>query len=1063
MLRPTLPAVLALALAACGDSTPGRDVESDATTTTDAADTVDATSDATAPDATDASDATTTDATATDTTADSAEEVSDTSDDTGVDAGDTSDDTADTGSGDVCVVPDTADTTPTEVVDPGCDFAPDPEDGGFDDHTITHIDSNECFFAYAGPSSHDPVVVKFVIPDFAAEDAPLRFYENGFYQLHDEWYWFRLLNGHGIPRLTNDPAAVPVQGTTYATVTAIYSALAGAAVRPLDLVFYALDNRLYSPHFYDLCGFTSPPNTNRFFGVGSLVHYAANPDRRYPGEIWGFELEYPEVTTIGSIETYFHHLERLLPATITDHIVWISRSTSQDATAGALKASTSAYKNRVLTYNDLVVDGAVETYNPGIAAGYVHVMPDSWSEADIEPDEIVVLPRVPDDVPPTRAIVSAVPQTRLAHVNLLAKSRGTPNAYVGGILEWGQLGSWDWQHRPIIVEMTGDEENGAVRWKPIKADTNGQYTDYATYKALLTLPVRHIAQVPDLDTAPYTVSLTEGTTADMAGLVPLTGGKCAGFLSFLDVPGMVTPPEPMCITVRAYLEHVADLVPIWKAMVADPEFADTSPSSAGSNVRYLMLEGEDGFREANAGNPGALAWEEDFKASHTTGVLAQVLAAGGVHDMIRKKAMNPTTLAALRAVLEQRYAFLAPTQGIRFRSSSTAEDVIGFNGAGLHDSNTGFLDPSLARDPADRKKTIEWAIKKTWASYWNYNAFEERRIGQIDHFEGSMAVAVHPRFDDDKELANGVVTHYYSTYTPAPEDRMVVNIQAGPQAITNPGGSTAAAEIDEVRQVGDGTPTIRRLARSDLVDGCTLLLSDEELLHMFELSKTHTRIWLDAENAKRPAAERNKTVILDMEMKRMAAGWPELTSGEITPEHLLFRQSRVLDSPPVVRATADPWLGASFPITAYMPQDLRTAAEKVVASACSSEYFEIRVYKIFSQAGVAEQFPFVTSPFVYKVYVGYKKDAPGFDWPTVAYWLSRGSMTIATADPAVGVRLTLPTNTANTLGTDAIDIDPDGSWRIRRGDQQVSGTCTQEDRPLYQSPADFLRGLMNAP
>ncbi|MCC6620778.1 MAG: hypothetical protein IT385_05965 [Deltaproteobacteria bacterium] len=1045
MMRLFLASALALA-AACGDDAPHRDTSAETDAATDATEVSDTSEVLDSADATDATDA--------------APETSEVDDATDVgDATETTDAPATTDAevdpGDGCHIETDsgpADTSTDTGPPPACDFAPDPADGGFDDHTIGRIDSVECFFAWAGPSAYDPVLVKFTVPDFFAADAPVRFYENGFYALHDEWYWFRLINGHAIPRLVNDPLAEPLAGgPSFATIAAIYAALSAATSLPLDLAWLGDHTRLYSKHYYDLAGFTTDPTITRFFGAGSLVHFAPHPDRRAPGEIWGFEMEFVERPTVATVERYFAHLARVVPAEIAERLVWIARSAFQDGVATQIKSGSGPLKDRVLTYDDLVVEGDVQVYNPGITAGVVHVMPETWSQADVKPDELVVLPRVPDDIPPTRAIVSAVPQTALAHVNLLAKSRGTPNVYIGGILQWGQLANWDYYRTPIILEATGDETTGAVRWHPMSPD------DYNTYRSLITVPVRHVTQVEDLASAPYTVGLTEGGTADMAELVPLTGGKCAGFLSFLDVDGMETPDEPLCITIRAYVEHVAEFDAWWRSMVLHPDF------EGSAQARLLLLEGREGFAEATAGDPAAQAWRVDFEARHQGDVLGLVLGRGGVKKMIRNKPLDPTTLATLRAALEARFGFLAPTQGLRFRSSATAEDVIGFNGAGLHDSNTGFFDPSVALDPDDRDKTIQWAIKKTWASYWNFNAFEERRAGRIDHFEGAMALAVHARFDDDKELANAVATHYLTTYTEVAQHRFVLNIQAGPNAVTNPGGSLARAEIDEVTQVGDEAPVIRRVQRSDLVDACTWLVSDEELLAMFERSKAHQAIWLEAENARRPAAEKNRTLVLDMELKRVDEGWPALASGEIRPARIIWRQSRVLDQPPAVRATPDPWLGAPFPITASMPQDLRTVAERVFVDACRADLFDIRVYKIRTPATVADLFPFQTVPYVYKAFVSYHGDAPGFDWPEVGYWLPRHAMTSVSAPPGEATRITLGGNVATTLDTDTITIEPDGSWRITRGDAVATGTCTPEQRSGHSSPAEFLRGLLPPP
>ena len=83
----------------------------------------------------------------------------------------------------------------------------------------------------------------------------------------------------------------------------------------------------------------------------------------------------------------------------------------------------------------------------------------------------------------------------------------------------------------------------------------------------------------------------------------------------------------------------------------------------------------------------------------------------------------------------------------RFRSSTNAEDLEFFSGAGLYDSYSAKKDHDT--------KTIENAIKKVWASLWNFRAFEERDYYRIDHLSTAMGILVHRSFPD--EDANGVV------------------------------------------------------------------------------------------------------------------------------------------------------------------------------------------------------------------------------------------------------------------------------------------------------------------
>ena len=69
---------------------------------------------------------------------------------------------------------------------------------GFDDHTVPALDSREAFDRFA-VGAHGRLETKFIITGFGSEQATLRFTDGHFFTLHDEWYWFRLLNGQHIP------------------------------------------------------------------------------------------------------------------------------------------------------------------------------------------------------------------------------------------------------------------------------------------------------------------------------------------------------------------------------------------------------------------------------------------------------------------------------------------------------------------------------------------------------------------------------------------------------------------------------------------------------------------------------------------------------------------------------------------------------------------------------------------------------------------------------------------------------------------------------------------------
>jgi phosphoenolpyruvate synthase/pyruvate phosphate dikinase len=110
----------------------------------------------------------------------------------------------------------------------------------------------------------------------------------------------------------------------------------------------------------------------------------------------------------------------------------------------------------------------------------------------------------------------------------------------------------------------------------------------------------------------------------------------------------------------------------------------------------------------------------------------------------------------------------------RFRSSSNAEDLEEFNGAGLYESKTGI--------PGDTTKTVEKAIKTVWASLWNDRAFREREYFAIDHRTVFMAILVQESFPE--EISNGVaVTRNLYRDT---EAGYVINMQLGETSVVQP-------------------------------------------------------------------------------------------------------------------------------------------------------------------------------------------------------------------------------------------------------------------------------------
>jgi rifampicin phosphotransferase len=120
-------------------------------------------------------------------------------------------------------------------------------------------------------------------------------------------------------------------------------------------------------------------------------------------------------------------------------------------------------------------------------------------------------------------------------------------------------------------------------------------------------------------------------------------------------------------------------------------------------------------------------------------------------------ALRRSALAALRAEIEQMpldAAFASQLQarwtsqlqqaGVFVRSSSSSEDLPGFSGAGLYTTMPHVKGEAALQD----------AVRKVWASVFNFEAWEARRAAGIAQDAVAMAVLVQKAVDSD---ASGVM------------------------------------------------------------------------------------------------------------------------------------------------------------------------------------------------------------------------------------------------------------------------------------------------------------------
>lgn len=694
------------------------------------------------------------------------------------------------------------------------------------------------------------------------------------------------------------------------------------------------DDRLYSAEFYERALMN-----DRDFGTGTLIYVPARADV-HP-EIWGFELEYSDTGDIEQVLVFFELVAARIPEAIRPQLKWITRSPHQAEVGRRLVATKPELAGRVMSYDAISVPGETAIYNPGIVAGRLQVFRDLAKLSSASPDNILLLGALPEYLPQARGVLTAIPQTQLSHLNLLAKSRGIVNAYRGGLLDDPEILNLARSSAPVVLSTEG----GQLRFRRI---SEAQYAQWLGLQKAPPPPPRQVAW----ERAPYLVDLSQVEASELDALAPIIGGKSVGMVHLLQALGrredalpdsgvvFDVPDRPLAVTVRAYREHLKQLLPEISALLADPAFV------AHRKLRILALEGIEKFEARFASKADRAAARSYLKPS-APGAIAAVVRQGGVQHMIRKTPVPAAIDAELERV-RQHFANYAPSQGLRFRSSSTVEDVEGSSGAGLYESFTGYVKGRKAQPGLTKRPSLADALRKTWASYFSVEAFEERHEAGMDHLSGNMGVLVHARFDNEFEDANGVFT-----FTLHPKGaELLVDAQPGAVSVTNP--PTDRVVIPESARVtpdGDGW-RIERVSLSSEASPGVAVLSDLELRELFGLARRFTEAQMVRSNAALSPAQHRESLVMDFEFRRVKPGWPALKQG-LNPARFVVKQMRPLEPNPGVPAQL-----RSGPI----PRDVLARTRRLERRQCHGSAVEMSALLAFTDPNVSPDLGYSTQP-----------------------------------------------------------------------------------------------------
>jgi hypothetical protein len=482
-------------------------------------------------------------------------------------------------------------------------------------------------------------------------------------------------------------------------------------------------------------------------------------------------------------------------------------------------------------------DDGVTCYSNGFGVGRLvavegAIVQEQFAAGVFGADDIIVLDVVPAEVPAVRGIISLSAATPASHVALLATQAGIPFVSVDSS-QATQVQTWLGQD---IVMQAGRSDDVECGLDIFAADS----LDAAAQQVLIDAHVPEVVTVdPPVRANSALVDPADVTRASRATV----GGKGVGAGLLVDAVPAQTPP--------------AQLIPI-------DLFVDFLATPIGDDIDATLASLGDPIDPVQA-SVALVALQERVRAAPLPASVDQVLSA---------------------------LAQVFPSDvKLRFRSSTNAEDGDTFTGAGLYDSASGCLaddldgdevGPSVCNPARADERGAKRAISKVFASLYNVNAVLERARRRVNEANVAMAVVVQPSFDDDNEVANGVII----ATTEGGFRNVRIISQPGARSVTNPPDGETPEEVDVLIFGDDIYIDVTRRA-STLGEGTTLVNSEDPATNEYRMLVAHIIAIMERWSA----VTGDPSFVLDLEYKKVDGG------AFIPPDGLVIKQVRPFVSP----------------------------------------------------------------------------------------------------------------------------------------------------------------------
>ena len=388
------------------------------------------------------------------------------------------------------------------------------------------------------------------------------------------------------------------------------------------------------------------------------------------------------------------------------------------------------------------VMNAGETHGQLIYLTVVDVLEESPRYQSLNPLSIPVFEEMPLALTVTAGAITIQQQNLLSHVQLKSRARGTPNLDISGVAQGAKHPYLAKFPDESWVHMTLSSDHTVTIRPSTRKNAEEHYTDKQTAVVELKsdtefnkIYAHHgftLKKSEDKDAPPEEENIA--ATSEFGSIQHhRVGSKAANYAELakaLNTPERKVVRPNFAVPFYYYQKFINDNDNVKRAV---REAVDDSLMNVAyfSDYRRMVLEGE--LNPESGKREGGLI--KEFQKEE---------------NVVDEELVN-TLLAIFDTQIDPNIPGNKPRK-MKLRSSTNAEDLPNFNGAGLYTSESYkplSKKKKYLKSVEERKDLIREALKVVWSSVWNLRAWDEREFFKIPHDDVKMGVQINPSFPDE--------------------------------------------------------------------------------------------------------------------------------------------------------------------------------------------------------------------------------------------------------------------------------------------------------------------------